>query len=141
MTDHIDLSQEWDVFETPSKWTLNESLHVYEEDIVRKYKRNSPVSTGDYTEWKHKPITPDIILSMRLTYAALMLRDLVDIDPEKASGIPVVCGTRFKISQLLAELADGNSVSKVAKEYRLDLRRLQDILHGLSICLDRPFVR
>jgi len=137
MSDQSVLSQGRDIVENPSKWTVDENPYVHDEDIVKRYKRESPTAVSGYTYGK-KPVTPDILLNMRLTYAALMLTDLIDIDPEKASGIPVVCGTRFKISQLLAELADGSSVSKIAKEYRLDLKKIQDILHGLSICLDRP---
>jgi uncharacterized protein (DUF433 family) len=79
-------------------------------------------------------------LAFRWKCAALALRDSVEIDSRKRGGIPVVRGTRFTISQLLAEIADDRSLSEIANELELDLVLLEQFLRGLSICLDRPAI-
>lgn len=86
-------------------------------------------------------ISADVMLSMRLTFAAHMLKEVVEIDRDKAHGVPVLAGTRFKIARILAELADGITVTKMAREFNLDKRKIVDLLRGLAIQLDRPFSR
>jgi uncharacterized protein (DUF433 family) len=85
-------------------------------------------------------VSPDVLLSMRLTFAAHMLKEVVEIDPDKAGGAPVLTGTRFKISRIFGELADGVTISKLAKEYHLDKTKIQKLLQGIAIKLDRPFL-
>jgi uncharacterized protein (DUF433 family) len=81
----------------------------------------------------------DIVMSMRLTHAAYILKEVVEINPDKAHGVPVLAGTRFKIARILAELADGMTVSKISREFDLDKAKIEKLLHGIAIKLDRPF--
>lgn len=93
----------------------------------------------ELTRRSHNNISADIVVSMRLTYAASMLKETVEINPDKAHGAPVLTGTRFKIARVLAELADGMTVSKMAKEFDLNKSMIVKLLHGLAIQLDRSF--
>jgi uncharacterized protein (DUF433 family) len=77
-------------------------------------------------------------LSLRINYAIMALREYVEVDPGKCAGVPVFRGTRFTLSQLLAELADNRSLSEIAENFDLNMRLLKEFLRGLSICLDRP---
>lgn len=77
----------------------------------------------------------------RLRYAALTLQTSIEIDPQKRGGIPVIIGTRFTISQLLAEIAEGQAIDEIAEDFDLDKDTIHEILHMLSICLDRPFFK
>jgi len=88
-----------------------------------------------------KSVSVDVLLNMRLTYAAHLLEKLVEIDPQKAAGIPVIAGTRFKISQLLAELAEGHSIAYIARQFDLEKAKLSEVLDGISIYMDQPFIK
>ena len=70
-------------------------------------------------------MTSDVLVSMRLTFAAHLLQNLIETDPNKAGGIPVLSGTRFKISQVLAEIADGKSLKGLARDFSLDREKLE----------------
>lgn len=110
-----------------------------ESDELSDWKRGSPKAASKYGI--RKPPTADIELSARLTFAALSLRTLIDINPEKAGGSPVLSGTRFKISQVLAEIADGKSVKKLARDFNLDAGKISETLHAISIYLDRKIAK
>ena len=75
----------------------------------------------------------------RLRAALRMLSLSVDVDPDIRSGVPVLKGTRFPVSHLLAELADDQDVSEIADAWDLDSEVIKKVLRGLSISLDRPF--
>ncbi len=77
----------------------------------------------------------------RMEYATRMLTDAIEINAKKRGGVPVVRGTRMPVSRLLAELADDISVSEFADEYKLNRKKLKKILEGLSVYIDRSFVR
>ena len=47
-------------------------------------------------------------------------------------GAPCIRGTRFTISQLLAELADGNSLQNICKDMKLDFEDCQTVLNAIS---------
>lgn len=86
----------------------------------------------------NKSISGDALLSSRLVSAAHILNEVVEINPQKGGGTPVLAGTRFKISQVLGELADGKSIFKLCREYKRDRKKLVNLLRGLAIHLDRP---
>ena len=61
---------------------------------------------------------------------------MIEVNKNKRGGRPVVKGTRFPVSQLLAELADDLKLSDIAESYDLDLEALKDILRYLSTRMD-----
>jgi len=66
--------------------------------------------------------------------ACKRLCEFVEVDPDRASGRPVLRGTRFPVAQLLAELADGGfSLGEIATDYELDYQEAQRFLEALSI--------
>jgi uncharacterized protein (DUF433 family) len=90
---------------------------------------------------KYRPLSHEEWLSERARYAVLMLRDCTEVNPRKRSGIPVLKGTRFTLAQILAEIAEGRSVTELAEDFDLDLELIKGFLEGLSICFDRPAFR
>lgn len=64
-----------------------------------------------------------------------MVFESVEIDKNK-TGLPVLAGTQFKISQLLAELAEGFSIKEISENHGLDITTIQKFLHGISIQYD-----
>jgi uncharacterized protein (DUF433 family) len=84
--------------------------------------------------------SPDVLMSMRLTFAGAIFNELVEAHPRKAGGRPVLAGTRFKVAQIIGELADGKSVGKLAREFNLDKEKIVQLLRGMAIKLDRPFI-
>jgi uncharacterized protein (DUF433 family) len=101
--------------------------------VIELQKTNMPVPVGRY-------IPADVLMSMRLTYAAYTLKNLVEISLDKAAGVPVLVGTKFTVARIIAEIADGMSVSKLAREFDLNKDHIAEMLHGIAITLDRPFV-
>jgi len=80
-------------------------------------------------------------IAERLRCAATMLRDTIDIDPEKRGGVPLVKETRVPVATILAELAEDVTVTDIADDLDLDSAILRKILKGIAIHLDRPFLR
>lgn len=66
------------------------------------------------------------------------LKEVVDINPKRRGGVPVLRGTRFTVSQTLAELANSSGVEEVAEQYHLDSQKVSDLLTGLSLIFMRP---
>lgn len=93
------------------------------------------------SDFADKRISADVLVSMRMTYAAHLLNAVIEINAKKAGGTPVLRGTRFKVAQILAELADNKSVSKLAREFDLDRGKVEEMLHGMAILFDRPFLK
>ena len=87
---------------------------------------------------RQPPLPNEDRLAERAFWAASVLRDSVDVDPARRSGVPVLKGTRFTVAQLFAELAEGRSVVEVADDFELDLDTIKNLLHGFSAHLDRP---
>jgi uncharacterized protein (DUF433 family) len=83
----------------------------------------------------------DVVMNARLTYAAHSLNGVIEISADRGGGLPVLAGTRFTISRIIAELADGMSVSKLSREFNLDKKKISELLHGIAIIFDRPFSR
>ncbi len=86
-------------------------------------------------------LVPENWMAERSRQAMNMLHETVDIDQDLMKGVPVLKGTRFPISQLLAEIAEGRSVDQIAKAFRLNLELIKDLLHGLALHLDRPALK
>jgi uncharacterized protein (DUF433 family) len=77
-------------------------------------------------------------LTQRAQYATQELSDCVEFNPNKLGGAPVLKGTRISVSQVLAELGDGQSAEEVAADFDLDVRLVKKLVQGLAVCLDRP---
>ena len=80
----------------------------------------------------------DVLMAERTAWAAAVLREFVEIDPTKRSGVPILRGTRFTVAQVFAELADGQSIDQIAENFDLDIEALKQLLHGFATNLDRP---
>jgi uncharacterized protein (DUF433 family) len=78
-------------------------------------------------------------LAERARYAVAMLRDCTEVNPKKCGGVPVLKGTRFSLAQVLAEIAEGRSVSELAEDFELEPAMIKEFLEGMAIALDRPF--
>lgn len=78
-------------------------------------------------------------LAERARYGLSMLRDCTEINPKKCGGVPVLRGTRFSLAQILAEIAEGRSVSELAEDFELEPALIKEFLEGMAIVLDRPF--
>jgi uncharacterized protein (DUF433 family) len=61
---------------------------------------------------------------------------MIEINKNKRSGRPVIKGTRFLVSNLLAELAEGRNLSEIAESFDLDLNKLKDTLNYLANRID-----
>ena len=108
--------------------------------VVTSIRISEQTLGGDYDIAIHdRSASSDLLMSMRLTYAAHSLRELVEIEKDRSGGAPVLAGTRFRISRILAELADGMTVSKLAREFSLDKTKIVAVLRSMSIIFDRPF--
>jgi uncharacterized protein (DUF433 family) len=69
------------------------------------------------------------------------LSTCVDIDPDVRGGVPVLRGTRFTVSEALAEIADSDAIEDVSRNFDLELSSLRELLSGLSLLLNHPYSR
>ncbi len=76
-----------------------------------------------------------------LRAAATLLRDSIDIDPEKRGGVPMVKGTRVPVATILAELAEGATIGGVAADLDLDPEILRKMIQGIAGHFDCSFSR
>jgi len=86
-------------------------------------------------------LPPEHAIAERLRKAMGTLRQEVEVRSSKCGGAPVLTGTRFKVSQLLAQLADGDSIKEIADNFELDDESLARFLHSMAIVLDRPMYK
>ena len=100
-----------------------------------------PSKTVDLPVRNRERLRHETWIAERLRYAATVLRDSIDIDPEKRGSVPVVRGTRVAVATILAELAEDATLSGIADDLDLDFTVLRKILQGIAIHLDRPFLR
>jgi uncharacterized protein (DUF433 family) len=101
-----------------------------------------PWQGARYLTSTFKSATPaDVLIGMRLTFAAHELKEVVEIDPARAGGVPVVAGTRITVARILAEIADGRTLAKLSRDFEIDKETISKIIHGLAIYLDRPMSR
>lgn len=117
------------------------SFGIFKEDasvIVERiadtsFARNStldPHSIGDedWLEWT------------RLV-SRLMLQKCIAVDSNIRSGVPVLRGTRISISQIFGELATADCIFELADEYDIDPKSITEMLEGMAIQFDRPFLK
>jgi uncharacterized protein (DUF433 family) len=83
-------------------------------------------------------IRDDEWLAEQARQALHLLRQTVEIDPEKHSGVPVLRGTRFTLAQLFVEMSEGRGILEIAESFHLDKDQLRELLEGLSMHFDRP---
>lgn len=57
---------------------------------------------------------------------------MIEIDPERAGGKPVIAGTRVTLAQILAELAEGHTLDEIAQDYSLSRDILAAALNELA---------
>jgi uncharacterized protein (DUF433 family) len=93
--------------------------------------RYHPVPSIPEEEW----------LLERAKYALLTLRECVESNPDKHSGVPVLRGTRFTVAQLFAELAEGRSLLEIASDFSIEADLLKRLLEGFSAYLDQPLAK
>lgn len=79
-------------------------------------------------------------LAEQARQALHLLRQSVEINPEKHSGVPVLRGTRFTLAQLFVEMSEGRGLFEIAESFHLNKEQLRELLEGLSMHFDRPFV-
>jgi uncharacterized protein (DUF433 family) len=72
-------------------------------------------------------------------YGLVKLRGIVEVDPERRGGVPVLRGTRFPVAQVLAELAETEGAEEVAENFDLEARAIRDLLNAFSLLLHRPY--
>jgi uncharacterized protein (DUF433 family) len=72
-------------------------------------------------------------------YGSEQLKSCVDVDPEIRGGVPVLKGSRFTVSETLAELAESSAVEDIAENFDLNKSSIRDLLNGLSLLLNQPF--
>jgi uncharacterized protein (DUF433 family) len=69
------------------------------------------------------------------------LSNVVEIDVKRRGGLPVLRGTGFTVSQVLAELSDTTAIDELADNFDLDETQLRDLLQGLALILQRPYLK
>ena len=76
----------------------------------------------------------------RIEYARELLEETVEVDSAISGGKPVLKGTRFPVSRVLAELAEGKSLRSISKEYDLDVEKHKiPVLEQVKIVCHNPF--
>jgi uncharacterized protein (DUF433 family) len=88
---------------------------------------------------------------LRMSYEAQLLEQsrgamiaicsCIECDRSRLGGIPVLVGTRFPVYQLIAELADSESVAEIADDFELDKDVLRKLLHAMAVHWNKPFRR
>lgn len=68
----------------------------------------------------------------------VILREAVWIDPDRMAGKACLVGTRFPVSSIIAELAEGRTVKEIAEEFELQEHLIRNFLNGLAMMLDKP---
>lgn len=77
-------------------------------------------------------------LSSRFFRALQTIEDSLEANRKKCSGVLILKGTRFPLSQLFAELADGKSIKSIARSFDLDREQMSNFLHAIAVRLDVP---
>lgn len=72
-------------------------------------------------------------------HAFVTITDVVEVDPHRRGGVPVLRGTNFTVAQIFAELAETNGVDEIADNFDLDVDMIRDVLNGFSLAMQRPW--
>ena len=78
---------------------------------------------------------------MKFTSMATSFVGLANIDPEILSGKLVVDGTRFPISRIFAELADGSTLNEIADEFFLDKEKVKRLFQTIALVLEESYTK
>jgi len=113
-------------------WSLDALKPKPESPIAEKWALPSRVSSRSYAHF-----ALDWYVQCNLLGYSL-LRGVLEINPKRHGGVPVLRGTRFTAAQILAELAENESVSTIADNYDLEPQHINEMLNGLSLILMRP---
>ena len=77
-------------------------------------------------------------LAMKWQHAVGAISETVVVDPRLRDGVPCLAGTRVTLSQVIAQLAEGETIDEIADDMSLDKDALVQFLNGLSSLLDLP---
>jgi uncharacterized protein (DUF433 family) len=67
------------------------------------------------------------------------IKDIISVNPEVMSGMPVFRGTRVPVEVVILDLAGGDSIDEILENYpTLDREDVIALLKGLSEAADRP---
>ena len=69
------------------------------------------------------------------------MTNAIKYDPECCGGKPAIAGTRFPVSQLLAEFAEGYSLAYIALNFHLKRSSVVAVLREISKRYDHPYNR
>ena len=64
----------------------------------------------------------------------------IEVDPNRASGVPVIEGTHITVAQFLAELNEGNSIQSIADNYEIPINKLNNVLLFIHDIFNTSFV-
>jgi len=76
-------------------------------------------------------------LAQRLSHAVSELHDCVESHPRLRGGIPCIKGTRVTAAQIVAQIAEGESIDEIAVDMSIDRDLLSRFIGAVSIILDR----
>lgn len=119
------------------------SYKLLQKEDEREFDVGSKIEDDDKLWLEERPDIGIVVedrthhMLHRLFRAMQILQQTVEIDPRRRGGTPVLRGTRFKASQLIAQIAEGDSIDDLEEDLGLDREVMQQFLKALSICLDR----
>ena len=79
-------------------------------------------------------------LAQRWSQAVALLRESVVFRENLRSGVPCLSGTRLTVAQIIAQLAEGESIDELAEDMEIDREMVVKFLNGLSMILNRPAI-
>src|SRR5271166_315173 len=90
-------------------------LHTPHPDSVTVGGVLSDWRKSSLAEMRGRLIADEEWMAERFRHAGLLMRECIEVDPERRGGIPVVRGTNFTVAQLLQELAEGKNIADIAR--------------------------
>lgn len=60
-------------------------------------------------------------------------------DPDRMGSKPCVKNTRLTVAQLLAELAEGRTISEIANTFELEVELMRGVLDELALWFDKSW--
>ncbi len=126
----------------PMLWTEDFAEREEHQALAPTPDHHAWVDLSEHIDWtsaKNSAKSYEWYLQYELGGLA-MLRKCVEVDPLRVRGVPVLRGTRFTVAQVLAELADTSGPDEVADSFELDSSLIREVIEGLSLMLNKPFV-
>ena len=108
--------------------------------------RNKNTLVAPYEPWRGlspREVTRGLSHS-RLYYLECQFRGLQELsgvvvcNPQIKGGVPVMRGTRFTASQVIAEIAESDAVAEVGHNLSLSKDDVTGLLNGISLLLMQP---